>query len=169
MGTLLGFKRLLFYPVKIVRVYPDDNQPWRDPATGRCVLCPPGEAGLLLGEIDPRRADRRFDGYSDEAATRAKVLRGVLREGDSYFNSGDLISRDRLGFFFWGDRTGDTFRWKGENVSTQQVEQAVLEWGAVEDCVAYGVAVPGCDGRAKMVSANREGVQRRGEWGGGRG
>lgn len=63
----------------------------------------------------------RFDGYSDSEASKKKILTDVFQDGDVYFNSGDLLRRDWFGFFFWSDRVGDTFRWKGENVATTEV------------------------------------------------
>lgn len=99
------------YPVTLVRADPDDQSiPYRN-AKGRCVRCKPDEVGLLIGPIDNKRVDRRFDGYTDSEATKKKVLRGVFSENDSYFNTGDLLHRDKAGFYFWSDRVGDTFRW----------------------------------------------------------
>jgi acyl-CoA synthetase (AMP-forming)/AMP-acid ligase II len=119
------------------------------------------QVGLIVSAIDGRYVDKRFDGYGDAAATEKKVLRDVFREGDTYFNTGDLMYRDRLGFFYWADRTGDTFRWKGENVSTCEVaavimgpseKNASIVGTALTDAVVYGVAVPGQDGRAGMAA-----------------
>jgi acyl-CoA synthetase (AMP-forming)/AMP-acid ligase II len=99
------------YPIRILRTDPDDPTiPFRN-ADGRCEVCKPGEVGLLVGEINNNRVDRRFDGYTDKGATAKKVLFDVFKPKDSYFNTGDLLYRDKYGFFFWSDRTGDTFRW----------------------------------------------------------
>jgi acyl-coenzyme A synthetase/AMP-(fatty) acid ligase len=68
----------------------------------------------------------RFDGYTDETATNKKILRDVFVKGDMYFNSGDLLRRDWFGFFYWADRVGDTFRWKGENISTAEVRSSLV-------------------------------------------
>ena len=107
------------YPVKIVRTDPNDkSMPYRN-ANGLCELCNFNEVGLLIGVINNKRIDRRFEGYTDKAATSKKILYDVLKKGDSFFNSGDLVSRDFYGFFYWSDRVGDTFRWKGENVATR--------------------------------------------------
>lgn len=102
------------YPVKIVKMDPERNDmPYRN-AQGLCEFAKPDEVGLLIGVIDNKRVDRRFDGYTDSAATDKKVIRNAFKEGDCFFNSGDLVRRDIYGWFYWSDRTGDTFRWKGE-------------------------------------------------------
>lgn len=120
-------------------------------ADGRCVRCAPGETGELLGRIT-RLPTERFDGYADPAATEAKILRDVFQPGDTWFRTGDLLRRDADGDFFFVDRIGDTFRWKGENVSTQAVAEALTDRGGTTLVVAYGVEVPGCEGRAGMVA-----------------
>jgi acyl-CoA synthetase (AMP-forming)/AMP-acid ligase II len=140
---------LVFFPARLVKVQPDDSStPLRD-AHGRCQLCAINEPGLLISEISP---DRIFDGYTDAKATEAKVLRNVFKAGDAFFNTGDLLSRDPLGFFYWCDRVGDTFRWKGENVSTTEVSHALSSCALVGDVVVYGVTVPRSDGRAGMAA-----------------
>eukprot|EP00605_Chrysophyceae_sp_TOSAG23-4_P001072 GSChrysophyteH1.ASY1.ANO1.1177.1 assembled CDS len=143
------------YPVCIISVSTEEGmegEPLRDPNTGKCMLAKPGEVGLVVGAIDPSRSDRRFDGYQDKKASAAKLLKGVFKDGDIYFNTGDLMSRDLSGFFYWADRTGDTFRFKGENVSTTEVEMVLGELQFIEDCAAYGVNVPGCEGKAGMIA-----------------
>lgn len=97
--------------------------PYRDPETGYCVPSKPDEVGLLIGKIMKNDPTRRFEGYTDKKATKMKILENVFINGDSWFNSGDLLSRDYWGYFYWSDRTGDTFRYKGENVATTEVEQ----------------------------------------------
>lgn len=104
----------------------DPNQPdtpYRDPKTGFCVSADVDEKGLVANLIDNSNPISRFDGYSDQSATSKKVLHDVFEKGDAYFNSGDLLSRDAFGFFYWADRVGDTFRWKGENVATTEVSR----------------------------------------------
>ena len=101
-----------------MRVCPNDlTRPLRNDR-GFCIPAAVNEPGLLIGIINNKVVDRRFDGYSDAAATSNKILTDVFEKGDKYFNSGDLLSRDEWGYFFWCDRVGDTFRWKGENVAT---------------------------------------------------
>ena len=140
------------YPTRLVQPDVDSPEiPFRD-ENGRCHVSPESEVGLLVGPIDLKRCDRRFDGYTDGQETQKKVLRGVFREGDTYFNSGDLIYRDGAGYFFWSDRTGDTFRWRGENCSTSQIASVVSDVKGVAECAVYGVAVPGNEGRCGMAS-----------------
>jgi len=141
------------YPVALVRCDAGTGAPARD-AAGRCVQCAPGEIGEAIGRIaeSGAAAGARFEGYADAAASRAKVLRDVFTPGDAWYRTGDLMTRDAQGFFYFVDRLGDTFRWKGENVSTTEVA-AVLEGckGVVEVAV-YGVSVPQADGRAGMAA-----------------
>lgn len=141
------------YPVRVIRTDPEDqSKPLRN-AKGRCEVCRPGEVGLLVSHIqssgDPTR---RFDGYTDSKSTSSKVLVDVFKQGDQYFNTGDLIVRDQAGYFLWSDRIGDTFRWKGENVSTTEVSQVVSEARSIQDVVVYGVEIPNTDGRGGMAA-----------------
>lgn len=100
-----------------------------------------------------RKAVNNFDGYTDRAATEKKLLTDVFQQGDCYFNSGDLLVMDELGYFYFRDRTGDTFRWRGENVSTAEVEAAAgAVLGPEAELAAYGVEVPGAEGRAGMLA-----------------
>ncbi|HUK61627.1 MAG TPA: long-chain-acyl-CoA synthetase [Stellaceae bacterium] len=123
--------------------------PMRDVA-GRCVLCGTGEVGEALGRIGPNGV--RYDGYSAEAESEAKVLRGVFAANDRWFRTGDLMRRDKSGFYYFVDRIGDTFRWKGENVSTAEVAAAIATCPGVIDAAVYGVRVPGAEGRAGMAA-----------------
>ncbi|MGY4532686.1 citronellyl-CoA synthetase [Pseudomonas sp. TE3786] len=108
-----------------------------------------GEAGLLITEIS---AKWPFDGYTDPAKSEAVILRDVFKKGDAWFNTGDLM-RD-IGFKHtqFVDRLGDTFRWKGENVSTTEVENALGAFTGIEDAVVYGVEIPGTNGRCGMAA-----------------
>jgi fatty-acyl-CoA synthase len=139
-------------PTRLIRVDPDDGTVLRAP-DGRCIEAADGEAGELVAEIlrDPRRPGQRFEGYTDAGAGRSKVLEGVFRPGDRWFRTGDLMRRDRLGYFNFVDRLGDTFRWKGENVSTTEVAGVLGTVPGVVATAVYGVAVPGYDGRAGMA------------------
>src|SRR5690606_14275833 len=113
-------------------------------ANGRCVECRPGEVGELVGLIkNDVRHD--FSGYADKAASEKKILRDVFAPGDAWFRTGDLMRQDSDGYFYFVDRIGDTFRWKGENVSTAEVEQRLAEAPGVSEVIAYGVQVPGQD------------------------
>ena len=108
-----------------------------------------GESGLLITEVTERAP---FDGYTDRKASEAKLLRDVFKKGDCWFNTGDLVRDQGWRHIQFVDRVGDTFRWKGENVATTEVEAALNRFAGVEQAVAYGVAVPGADGRAGMAS-----------------
>jgi acyl-CoA synthetase (AMP-forming)/AMP-acid ligase II len=108
-----------------------------------------GEAGLLIGEITDLSP---FAGYTNREATEAKILRNVFAQGDAWFNSGDLIRNIGYGHAQFVDRLGDTFRWKGENVSTTEVEKVANTFPSVSLSMIYGVVMPGGDGRAGMAA-----------------
>ncbi len=108
-----------------------------------------GETGLLLGEISESNP---FFGYTSEQATESKILRNVFQEGDSWFNTGDLIRDIGYGHAQFVGRTGDTFRWKGENVSTTEVEEVADMFPQISLSAVYGALMPGGDGRAGMIS-----------------
>jgi fatty-acyl-CoA synthase len=141
------------FPFKIVSYDVENNIEKRD-AAGRCIECAAGEVGEALGEIlnDPNKPASRFDGYADAAATKAKILRDVFKEGDAWFRTGDLLRRDARGYYYFVDRIGDTFRWKGENVSTTEVAEAIATFPGVLEVNVYGAAVPGYEGRAGMAA-----------------
>jgi len=121
----------------------------------------PGHTGLLIMKID---AHQEFAGYTDEEATEKKVLRNVFEEGDTWFDSGDLIENLGHGHARFIDRTGDTFRWAGENVATTEVEGVAGSWHQVDQAVVYGVEVPGMEGRCGMALLMlRDGEQLDGE------
>ncbi|MDF3843772.1 long-chain-acyl-CoA synthetase [Pseudomonas citronellolis] len=132
----------------IVRYDLENDRPLRD-AKGFMEKVGKGESGLLISEISDKWP---FDGYTDPAKTQAVIYRDVFKKGDAWFNTGDLM-RD-LGFKHtqFVDRLGDTFRWKGENVSTTEVENVLGAFPGVEDAVVYGVEIPGTDGRCGMAA-----------------
>ncbi|WP_339914756.1 long-chain-acyl-CoA synthetase [uncultured Brevundimonas sp.] len=141
--------------IRLVRFDTDTEQPVRGP-DGLCQLTKPGEVGEAIGQIsDDIRHE--FSGYADKAASEKKVLTDVFQRGDRWFRTGDLMRRDSDGYYFFVDRIGDTFRWKGENVSTTEVEQRLTEAPGVQEVIAYGVPVPGQDGKAGMVALIVEG------------
>ena len=152
IGRIPGWAKRKF-PMKVAGFDIEANAPKRD-ATGRCIECRPDEPGELVAEIrdDPRTPAARFDGYADPVATRQKILRDAFAEGDSWFRTGDLVRRDAHGYFYFVDRIGDTFRWKGENVSTTEVAETIAQFAGVQEAIVYGVEVPHHDGRAGMAA-----------------
>ena len=141
------------FPIRTVAYDVDANVERRD-AAGHCRECGVDEPGELLGEIldDPGKPAAKFDGYCDATATKAKILRDVFKPGDAWFRTGDLLKRDARGYYYFVDRIGDTFRWKGENVSTTEVAETISAYPGVLEATVYGVAVPGHDGRAGMAA-----------------
>ena len=144
-------------PARIIRFDVETEQPIRGP-DGLCMEAAPDEVGEAVGPIthEPRQ---RFDGYNDEKQSQKKVLTDVFVKGDKWFRTGDLMKADADGYIYFVDRIGDTFRWKGENVSTSEVEIAISSLPGVTHAIVYGVAVAGQDGRAGMAAISpREGV-----------
>jgi fatty-acyl-CoA synthase len=127
----------------------DEAQDFVRNRRGFLVRCWPNEPGVLLGRI---RAFTPFDGYSDREETSKKVLQHVFRTGDAWFNTGDLLRVDWRGNLYFVDRVGDTFRWKGENVSTLEVQEQLSSWPPVAEANVYGVRIEGTEGRAGMAS-----------------
>jgi len=127
-GAIGRLPRLLErrFPVRIVRFDVVADAPVRD-ERGFCILCGPDEAGEAIGQIvnDPMMPSNRFEGYAEAAESERKILRDVFAAGDAWFRTGDLMRRDRRGYFYFVDRIGDTFRWKGENVSTAEVAETL--------------------------------------------
>jgi len=125
-----------------------EERPLREGTQGLMHRVGKGQVGLLLTEVTTKAP---MDGYTDEQATAAKVLRDVFQRGDAWFNTGDLVRDQGFGHIQFVDRVGDTFRWKGENVATTEVEAALCAQPGIEEAVVYGVQVPGADGRAGMA------------------
>jgi fatty-acyl-CoA synthase len=140
------------FPAAIVKVDAENGAPLRD-ENGLCVACGRNEIGEAIGRIGTAdEGGGRFEGYTDKGETEKKVLRDVIAKGDAWFRTGDLMRLDEQGFFHFVDRVGDTFRWKGENVATSEVNEAIRECEGVLDATTYGVEVPGHDGRAGMAA-----------------
>uniref|UniRef100_A0A7N8WQ08 long-chain-fatty-acid--CoA ligase n=1 Tax=Mastacembelus armatus TaxID=205130 RepID=A0A7N8WQ08_9TELE len=139
------------YPIQLVRVDEDSMELIRD-SRGLCVPCRPGEPGLLVGRINQQDPLRRFDGYANQDATRKKIAYNVFKKNDSVYLSGDVLVMDELGYMYFRDRGGDTFRWRGENVSTTEVEGILSTLLGQTDVAVYGVAVPGVEGKAGMAA-----------------
>lgn len=140
----------IIYPARLIRIDEDTGKPIRD-KNGLCVCVKPGETGEFVGKItaDPARA---FDGYANKEATKKKIIYDVFRKGDCAFASGDLLTMDLFGYIYFKDRCGDTFRWKGENISTTELEAVISDTIQLADCIVYGVEVPGCEGKAGMAA-----------------
>lgn len=141
------------FPTALVAFDHERGEPLRD-ENGFCRRCGVDEVGEAIGKIAPNETapESQFAGYTDRSASDRKILRDVFVEGDAWYRSGDLMRRDGAGFFYFIDRVGDTFRWKGENVSTAEVADALCSFDQVRDAVVYGVPVPGYDGRAGMAA-----------------
>lgn len=136
----------------IVDLDHDTEQPFRDPSTGFCKRVPMGAAGEMLYALDAADIGKLFQGYfNQEKSTNSKIMRDVFVKGDAYFRTGDLISWDGERTFF-NDRIGDTFRWKSENVSTNEVAEALGTHPIVQEANVYGVSLPHHDGRAGCVA-----------------
>jgi fatty-acyl-CoA synthase len=140
------------FPVALIRG-DEAGDPQRD-AAGFCIRSETSETGEAIGKIVGGGAPHisQFEGYTDAGASDTKVLRNVFAVGDMWYRTGDLMRKDSAGFFYFVDRVGDTFRWKGENVSTTQVAQTICAWPGVRQAVVYGVPVPGTDGKAGMAT-----------------
>ena len=137
-------------PTRVVRFDVEKEIPVRGP-NGLCIETEPDEVGEAIGGIS-FRAGRNFEGYTKAADTEKKILHDVFRKGDAWFRTGDLMRRDEQGYFYFVDRAGDTYRWKGENVATSEVTEALSVVPGVREANVYGVTVPGMDGRAGMAA-----------------
>ncbi|XP_059495197.1 long-chain fatty acid transport protein 2-like [Stegostoma tigrinum] len=147
-GRTSVFTRM-FMPFHLVKYDVDREAPVRD-ANGHCIEVAKGETGLLIAKITPKAP---FIGYAGNSVlTNQKHLRDVFCKGDLYFNSGDLMMLDNDNFIYFKDRIGDTFRWKGENVSTTEVADILSLLDFVQDVCVYGVTVPGHEGRIGMAA-----------------
>ncbi|MEZ5995562.1 MAG: long-chain-acyl-CoA synthetase [Hyphomonadaceae bacterium] len=138
------------FAVKLVKFDVEAEAPVRN-EDGLCVLCERGEAGEAVGLIKDD-ARHNFTGYADKAASDRKILRDVIEHGDAWFRTGDLMRQDADGYFYFVDRIGDTFRWKGENVSTTEVAEIISHYPGVEEANVYGVKIDKLDGRAGMAA-----------------
>ncbi|KAJ0047419.1 hypothetical protein NL108_003017, partial [Boleophthalmus pectinirostris] len=162
------------YPIRLVKIDEDTMELVRD-SRGLCVPCQPGKAfllcsleifliltltdlcvtgepGLLVGRINQKDPLRRFDGYANPEATKKKIAHNVFKKNDTAYLSGDVLVMDDFGYMYFRDRGGDTFRWKGENVSTTEVEGILSSLLGQTDVAVYGVTVPGVEGKAGMAA-----------------
>jgi fatty-acyl-CoA synthase len=140
-------------PVALVRFDVATGAPVRN-EEGFCVRCSANEVGEAIGQIrsDDRSLTSKFEGYADMDANERKILRNAFVKGDSWYRSGDLMRRDAKGYFYFVDRIGDSFRWKGENVSSAEVAAALSACPGINQALVYGVAVTGAEGRAGMAA-----------------
>ena len=141
------------FPATLVRFDVDRGEPVRS-EQGFCIPCAANEVGEAIGRIfeDRSNVGSRFEGYRDNEASEKKILRNVFEPGDAWFRTGDLMRKDEKGYFYFVDRIGDTFRWKGENVATSEVSDAISAFPGIKEANVYGVAIPGTDGRAGMAA-----------------
>ncbi|CAD5218588.1 unnamed protein product [Bursaphelenchus okinawaensis] len=143
------------HPVRLIKVDEITGEVIRG-TDGLCIPCRPGETGAMVSTIRRGNPLLNFEGYLNQKETSKKVLNNVFRKGDQVFVSGDILHWDRLGYVYFRDRTGDTFRWKGENVSTTEVEKAFYGCPELRKCISdvtvYGVKVPKTEGRAGMAA-----------------
>ena len=141
------------FPIAVVRYDVERQQPVRDQA-GFCVRCAPNEPGEVIGKIINKasKPGNRFEGYAATTQNENKILRDVFKKGDAWFRTGDLMRKDERGYFYFVDRVGDTFRWKGENVSTSEVAEAINSFPGIVDANVYGVSIAGREGRAGMAA-----------------
>jgi fatty-acyl-CoA synthase len=143
--------------VRLVQYDVEAEDVMRGPS-GLCIEAGPGQVGECLGQINHANVRADFTGYLDKAASEKKVLHDVFERGDAWFATGDLMKVDADGYFYFVDRIGDTFRWKGENVSTTEVAERLTAFPGVAEATVYGVRVDGADGRAGMAAIVPEGA-----------
>ncbi|MFD3461515.1 long-chain-acyl-CoA synthetase [Nocardia fluminea] len=129
--------------------YDDETGHARRGRDGKLRRVGSGGVGLLLAKVNNRQP---FDGYTDEKASESKLVRDGFKKGDCWFDTGDLVRDQHFWHIAFVDRLGDTFRWKGENVATTEVEGALGLDERVDQAVVYGVDIPGTDGKAGMAA-----------------
>jgi len=146
------------FPVALVKFDVQNQEPVRN-EQGLCIPCSRNEVGEALGKIagNSSQAAGRFEGYTSSEASELKIVRNVFEPGDAWFRTGDLMRKDDKGYFYFVDRTGDTFRWKGENVAASEVSEAICEFPGIREATVYGVTLPRWDGRACMAAVVTEG------------
>jgi fatty-acyl-CoA synthase len=153
IGRVPNYLRKRF-SVRLVKFDVETEQPIRG-ENGLCLEAEPNEVGEAVGLIGGD-ARSEFAGYADKAASERKVLRNVFEPGDAWFRTGDLMRKDEDGYFYFVDRIGDTFRWKGENVSTTEVAEVIARYPGVAEAIVYGVGIDRVDGRAGMAAITPE-------------
>ena len=155
VGRIPKFLEKKFAHVAFVKFDIETETPIRD-ANGYCILADDDEPGEVLGKVGDE-ARTRFEGYNDPEATKKKLLQNVFEPNDLWFRTGDLMKKDADGYIYFIDRIGDTFRWKGENVSTNEVGEALAGIKGIAHANVYGVPIPGMDGKAGMAAITPDG------------
>lgn len=146
-GTVL--RALMGSQSAIVKHDVETGEPYRDPSTQLCERVDIGESGEFINALDPNNISDKYVGYfNNQKASDSKILRNVFKQGDAWYRSGDLLRKDAEGRLFFVDRIGDTYRWKSENVSTNEVAEAMSTASHIDEVNVYGVALPNHDGRA---------------------
>jgi len=156
IGHIPAYLAHRFSPA-LVRFDVETGEPARN-AQGFCIRCAADEAGEALGKVvdDPSNIGSRFEGYTNQEASESRILRDVFEPGDTWVRTGDLMRKDEQGYFYFVDRVGDTFRWKGENVAASEVSEAICAFPGVKHANVYGVSIPATDGRAGMATVVTE-------------
>lgn len=147
---LSSFLNSLLWNRYFIKVDPETGEPLRN-KDGLCIQCGPNEPGEFVALINNSKPETAYDGYIDESATFKKIYSDVARIGDRCFATGDILVYDDDGYIRFKDRTGDTFRWKGENVSTTEVENIVAKYATNRPCIVFGVEIPNHEGKAGMA------------------
>lgn len=155
VGRIPKFLEKKFSHVAFVKFDIETELPVRGP-DGYCIHTDPDEVGEVLGKVG-NEARTRFEGYNDPEATKKKLLSDVFEPGDLWFRTGDLMKKDADGYIFFVDRIGDTFRWKGENVATNEVGEALASIDGIAHANVYGVPIAGMDGKAGMAAITPDG------------
>ena len=152
IGRVPSFLRHRF-PLALVKFDAAPGEPARD-SDGYCIRCTTDEVGEAIGKIgkDPVQSGRDFEGYTAAKDSKQKVLHDVFERGDAWYRTGDLMRMDAGGFFYFVDRVGDTFRWKGENVATAEVAGAIMAFPGIKAAIVYGVHIPGTEGAGGMAA-----------------
>lgn len=155
VGKIPGFLASKYDHVRFVKFDVETEMPVRG-EDGFCIEAETDEPGEAIGRITDE-ARGRFEGYNDEAATKKKILTDVFESGDMWYRTGDLMRKDANGYVYFVDRIGDTFRWKGENVATNEVSEVLSRQPGIATANVYGVSIPGMDGKAGMAAITTNG------------
>jgi fatty-acyl-CoA synthase len=141
------------FPLALVQLDAATNRPARD-ENGFCIRCATDEVGEAIGRIHDgaSHCGADFEGYTNHKESEKKIIRDVVERGDAWYRTGDLMRKDASGFCYFVDRIGDTFRWKGENVATSEVAEAITAFPGITEATVYGVAVRTTEGAAGMAA-----------------